>query len=419
MADAQVPTAAPEGKGDEQVVTPWDVEAADEKGVDYDKLIEKFGSQPISKEQLERFEKLTGHRPHRFLRRGIFFSQRDLTKVLDTYEKGKPFFLYTGRGPSSESMHVGHLIPMIFTQWLQEVFNVPLVIQMTDDEKFLWKDLKLEECYRLSYENTKDIIACGFDPKKTFIFSDLDIMGGNFYRNVCKIRKATTFSTAAAIFGFTNSSNIGQIGFPAVQAAPSFSSSFTTMFGEKSDLFCLIPCAIDQDPYFRLTRDVAPKLKLKKPALLHAKFFPALQGAQTKMSASVDTSSIFLTDTPKQIKTKVNKYAFSGGQVTIEEHREKGANLEVDIAYQYLTFFMEDDDELARIGEEYKAGKLLTGEVKKILIEVLQEMIGAQQERRKHVTDEVVKEFMTQKPYTFEAPEHLKKLQEANGEAKN
>jgi tryptophanyl-tRNA synthetase len=51
------------------------------------------------------------------------------------------------------------------------------VIQLTDDEKFLWKNLKLEEAHRLAYENTKDIIACGFDVNKTFIFSDLDFVG--------------------------------------------------------------------------------------------------------------------------------------------------------------------------------------------------------------------------------------------------
>lgn len=45
---------------------------------------------------------------------------------------------------------------------------------MTDDEKFLWKDLQLEECHRLGLENAKDIIACGFDITRTFIFSDLD-----------------------------------------------------------------------------------------------------------------------------------------------------------------------------------------------------------------------------------------------------
>lgn len=84
-------------------------------------------------------------------------------KVLDDVEKGKPFFLYTGRGPSSDAMHMGHLIPFIFTKWLQETFDVPLVIQLTDDEKFLWKDMKKDETKRLAMENAKDIIALGMD----------------------------------------------------------------------------------------------------------------------------------------------------------------------------------------------------------------------------------------------------------------
>ena len=62
-------------------------------------------------------------------------------------------------------------------RWLQDTFDVPLVIQLTDDEKFLWKDLTLEEANRLAHENAKDIIACGFNPDKTFIFSDLDYIG--------------------------------------------------------------------------------------------------------------------------------------------------------------------------------------------------------------------------------------------------
>lgn len=139
-----------------------------------------------------------------------------------------------------------------------------------------------------------------------------------------------------------------------------------------------------QDPYFRMTRDVAPRIGYPKPALLHSTFFPALQGAQTKMSASDANSSIFLTDTPKQIKNKVptsrfamttspnsvffvykyhsrwndgmminylqiNKHAFSGGKDTVEEHRKYGGNAEVDVSFMYLTFFLEDDDELEKI----------------------------------------------------------------------
>ena len=91
--------------------------------------------------------------------------------------------------------------------------------------------------------------------------------------------RQVTMNMVRSIFGLTESDNIGKISFPAVQAAPSFSNSFPHIFGKRKDLRCLIPCAIDQDPYFRMTRDVAPKLGHHKPALLMSKFFPALQAS--------------------------------------------------------------------------------------------------------------------------------------------
>lgn len=42
-----------------------------------------------------------------------------LCQILDLYEAGKKFYLYTGRGPSSDSLHLGHLIPFHFTKYLQ------------------------------------------------------------------------------------------------------------------------------------------------------------------------------------------------------------------------------------------------------------------------------------------------------------
>ncbi|NXG15658.1 SYWC protein, partial [Grallaria varia] len=389
---------------DEDLVDPWNVQTSNAKGVDYDKLIVRFGSSKIDTDLINRIERATGQKPHHFLRRGIFFSHRDMDQVLDAYENKKSFYLYTGRGPSSQAMHVGHLIPFMFTKWLQEVFDVPLVIQLTDDEKYLWKDMTVEKAYEYAKENAKDIIACGFDINKTFIFSDLDYLGASpgFYKNIVKVQKHVTFNQVKGIFGFTDSDCIGKISFPAIQAAPSFSSSFPQIFNGKENIQCLIPCAIDQDPYFRMTRDVAPRIGQPKPALLHSVFFPALQGAQTKMSASDPNSSIFLTDTPKQIKTKINKHAFSGGRDTIEEHRKYGGNCDVDVSFMYLTFFLEDDDRLEQLKQAYTSGELLTGELKKVLIETMQPLVAAHQERRKQVTDEIVKQFMTPRKLTFE-----------------
>jgi tryptophanyl-tRNA synthetase len=49
------------------------------------------------------------------------------------------FFMFGMQGPSSDALHLGHLVPFLFTKWLQDAFNVPLVIQLTDDEKTLWR----------------------------------------------------------------------------------------------------------------------------------------------------------------------------------------------------------------------------------------------------------------------------------------
>jgi tryptophanyl-tRNA synthetase len=399
-AASAIKPASGDAKPHEQVVTPWDVQgsvSADGKqlAIDYDKLIDQFGTRRIDQALLERFERLTGHKPHIFLRRGMFFSHREFDKILDRFEQGKPFYLYTGRGPSSDSMHLGHMIPFVFTKWLQDVFGVPLVIQLTDDEKFLFKhQLTPEQTREFSTQNAKDIIAVGFDLSKTFIFSDFDFVGGAFYKNVVKVSRQISYNQAKATFGFNESDNIGKIHFAAVQATPSFSSSFPQIFGTTTTTPCLIPCAIDQDPYFRLTRDVANKLKYSKPALIHAKFFPALQGPQTKMSASDVNSSIFMTDTPNQLKNKVNKHGFSGGKETEEEHRREGGDTEVDVAYQYLRFFLEDDEELEQIGKDYRAGTLLTGQLKSKCIGLLQAFVKNFQENRAKVTDELVAQFM-------------------------
>ncbi|GFR74818.1 tryptophan--tRNA ligase, cytoplasmic [Elysia marginata] len=396
MASLDVNSESTDSK-DEDFVDPWNVQSSSATGVDYAKLIERFGCTAIDQVLIDRIKSVTGKDPHWFLTRGIFFSHREMHKILNLYEQKKPFYLYTGRGPSSEAMHVGHLIPFLFTKWLQETFDVPLVIQMTDDEKYLWKDITMEEVRRVALENVKDIISLGFDMEKTFIFCDFDYVGQcpEFYRTIVKIQKHVTFNQVKGIFGFGNSDSIGKIAFPAVQAAPSFSSSFPLIFNGKKDVPCLIPCAIDQDPYFRMTRDVAPRIDFQKPALMHSVFFPALQGANSKMSASEPNSSIFLTDTPKQIKDKINKYAFSGGQATVEEHREKGGNCDVDISFQYLKFFLEDDERLEKIRQDYTSGELLTGYLKKDLIAVLQKLIADIQAKRKTVTDDIAKAFMT------------------------
>ncbi|KAH7685166.1 Tryptophan--tRNA ligase protein [Dioscorea alata] len=393
MAEEKVSST---GEEDSQVVNPWEVTAKDGGKIDYDKLIEQFGCQRLGADLVQRVERLTGRPAHVFLRRGVFFAHRDFDEILDLYERGEKFYLYTGRGPSSEALHLGHLIPFMFTKYLQDAFKVPLVIQLTDDEKCMWKNISVEDSKRLARENARDIIACGFDVTRTFIFSDFNYLGGKFYENMVKVANCVTFNKVVGIFGFTREDHIGKISFPPVQAVPSFPSSFPHLFADKNNkvndkLRCLIPCAIDQDPYFRMTRDVAPRIGYQKPSLIESTFFPALQGENGKMSASDPNSAIYVTDSPKDIKNKDS----------IEKHRKLGANLEVDIPVKYLSFFLDDDAELEHIKEEYGSGRMLTGQVKARLIEVLSELVERHRRGRALVTDEMVDAFMAVRPLPF------------------
>ena len=390
--------------GGEQVVTPWDVAGGADGKIDYAKLVNEFGCATIDDALIARIEKVTGRRAHPFLRRGMFFAHRELDQIVTAYEKGEKFYLYTGRGPSSEALHLGHLIPFHFTKWLQEAFKVPLVIQLTDDEKFLWKSMKLEDARRLARENAKDIIACGFDPRRTFIFSDVNYMCTPFYLNVLKIAKCVTFNQARGIFGFSGESNIGPSRLPAHAGGARVPRLLPAPLRHRQEVASM-PHPVRHRPGPVLSHDPRRRARIGgyKPALIESRFFPALKGESGKMSASDPTSAIYVTDTPKQIKDKVNKYAFSGGRLTVEEHREKGGDLEVDISWKWLNFFMDDDDKLRTIGEAYGSGAMLSGEIKKELVECLTPMIVAHQEARAKVSDAVVDQFFSTAPRDFDS----------------
>ncbi|MGV8176394.1 MAG: tryptophan--tRNA ligase [Candidatus Bilamarchaeaceae archaeon] len=363
-------------------VTPWEVQG----NVDYEKLVKEFGVQHIDDLLLKRIEKATGKPPHQFLKRKIFFAHRDLDWLLGDYEKGNKFYLYTGRGPS-ENMHLGHLVPFMFTKWLQDSFGVDLWIQLTDDEKFLFKkDLPMEKATEYAYENAYDIIALGFDPKRTKIVID-SLYSKTLYNNAVKVSKHITFSTAKAVFGFGNDTNIGSVFYTAMQSSLAFIPS--VLAGK--NIPCLIPHGIDQDPHFRVSRDILPKMGFYKPAQIEGKFLPPLQGVEGKMSASDPTTAVFTTDSPEVLEKKVKKYAFSGGRDTVEEHRRLGGNPDIDISYQWLRFFEEDDKKLEKIYHDYKSGALLTGELKMILIEKLAAFQKSHLEKREKAKKQVEK----------------------------
>ena len=366
----------------EFIVTPWQVDGE----VDYDKLIKEFGTNKITYDLIDRLAKHTGE-IHNLVRRKIFFSHRDLNWILDKYEASEKFFLYTGRGPSGHT-HLGHLVPWLLTQHLQEKFDAELYFQLTDDEKFLNNpNLELDDTLNYTYENALDIIACGFDPKKTFIFSDMEY-SKTLYNIAIKVAKHITFSTVKSVFGFKNSTNIGMTFFPAIQAAPCFLPSVL----KGKNIPCLIPAAIDQDPYWRgIARDIAPRLGFYKPAQIHSKFLPGL-GKGGKMSASEPETAIFTVDSQNVVHRKIMK-SFTGGKATVQEQKKEGGTPEICPIFQYYTVFLEDDKEIADIHQRCKSGDLLCGEDKLHLSEVIKVFLNNHQKKRKEAK-KILEKFM-------------------------
>lgn len=358
-------------------VTPWEVAGK----IDYEKLIKEFGVKPLDKKLLTRIEK---HAPlHYMLRRNIFFAHTYFDTILDAVEKNEPVYLYTGRAPSGP-VHLGHIVPWLFTKWLQDVFKFKLIFQIPDEEKFLFKNVSMEETKKWTEDNILDIIAMGFDPKLTKVIIDTQHVN-KMYTLACEVAKRTTASTAKALFGFKDSDNVGKYFYSCMQSVPCFLP--TELEGKPTRV--LIPCAIDQDVHFRLTRDVAARMGYPKPSTILCRFLPALT-ADAKMSSSADLS-ITTTDSPSQVKKKINKYAFSGGRDTLEEHKKLGGNPDIDISYQYLTFFEESDVIIENAYRDYKAGTLLSGELKAILIDTLNTFLAKHQKARQAAKGKVQK----------------------------
>nr|AQS31729.1 hypothetical protein [uncultured archaeon]AQS31831.1 hypothetical protein [uncultured archaeon] len=355
-------------------VTPWEVKG----DVDYSKLIKEFGVRPLQ------------HLPSVFtdnvlFRRGIVFAHRDFAQIADAVEKKKKFVMMTGLMPTGK-FHIGHMIlcqQFIFYQKL----GAKLYIAVADLEAYNAREQSLEESRRIAVEEyIKNYIALGLKPENCEIYfqSERSKEGEKadaYYRLQNLLARHATFNEFKAVYGEISP---GKMVSALLQGADMLHPQLPEFEGE---IPVLVPVGIDQDPHIRLARGMARRLKgfkFNPLSSTYHKFIPGLKGG--KMSASDSTSYIALTDSPAEVKMKINKYAFSGGRDTLEEHRRLGGNPDVDVSFQYLwAFFEPDDSKLNKIERAYKKGEMTTGELKKYTIEKINEFLADVQKKRKSV----------------------------------
>jgi tryptophanyl-tRNA synthetase len=375
---------------DEFVVTPYEVKGK----IDYVRLRELFGTQELTPELLARIHHLAGGELHPLLSRGIYYSQRDLGPLLNDYANGKPFFLYSGRGPSGP-LHTSHLVSFDLCRWMQKRLGVPMYIQITDDEKFWARSgLTREETEHWGRENLYDILALGFDPKRTHVFFDSKSIAA-MYPLAIRVARKINFSNVKAVFGFEPSTNIGLVFYTALQSVPAFWPSWA----EGRAVPCLIPCGIDQDPHFRLTRDIAEGLGYPKPALLHSQMVTGLlgEGAMSTTGNRAD-DALFLNDEPHTVERKLRS-AFTGGRATVEEQRRLGATPEVcSIWALWRTRFAESDAKFNEVTRTCRSGELLCGDCKGQLIERVQKFYAEHAVARERAKDWAESTIVTTPP---------------------
>ncbi len=343
------------------VFNPWQVEG----DIDYQKLMKDFGV-----EELKDLDSLPeAFKENVLFRRKTIFAHRGFGQIISSVHNKKPFIMMTGLMPTGK-FHIGHMLvaqQMIFYQGL----GAKLYIAVADIEAYNARNQSLEESRKIAIEQyIKNYIALGLKPENLEIYfqsnrSKHQEKANSYYRLQNILARHATFNEFRAVYGEISP---GKMLSALLQAADMLHPQLKEFEGP---IPVVVPVGIDQDPHIRLARDVASRCKefqFKELCSTYHLFMPGLSGG--KMSSSDPNSYIALTDTPKEAEKKIKKYAFSGGRDTLEAHRKYGGNPDIDVSFQYLKYFFEPDDKrLSEIYQDYKSGKMLSGELKQILID--------------------------------------------------
>jgi tryptophanyl-tRNA synthetase len=356
----------------EMIVTPWEVKGE----IDYERLLKEFGIKPFK-------SKLAEFNNNILFKRGTVFAQRDFERIEAAVKDKKPLVMMTGLMPSGK-FHFGHKIvadQIIFYQSL----GAKIYLAVADIEAYNTRLADLKELRNVAIEEyLLNYIALGLKPKNCdFYFqserSDNGKKSSAYYRLASVASRHVTASEIKAIYGDITPSKL-------TSALLQVSDILHPQLHEfEGPVPVVVPVGVDQDPHMRLTRDIANRMKgyanFIMPSSTYNRFLPGLKGG--KMSSSDMFSYIALTDTPKEAEEKIIKHAFSGGRETVEEHRRLGGVPEVDICYQWLYMMLEPvDARIKKIYDDYKSGKMLTGELKQICIEKIKKFLDEHQKKR-------------------------------------
>ncbi len=323
---------------------------------DYQRMIESFGLEP--------FDVGAFPKPNRLMRRGAVFAGRDLKQIAEAVKLKKKFYVLSGIMPSAEKVHFGTKMVVEQVSYFQQHGGKAYVL-VADLEAAATRGISLEEAQERAMNfHIPAYIALGLDAKKTTFYFQSE--NKEVMRHAYEFAKKITLNEFRSIYGHADPSRIisaltqaGDILYPQL----------------KEKMPGIIPVGVDQDPHIRLARDIVHRTrsthKFWLPSSIYHKFTPALNG-EFKMSKSKPESMIELPEDMASVRKKIMK-ALSGGRGSLEEHRKLGGEPEKDMVFELLKqHLVEDDAELKDIYDEYKSGKMATGELKQLGVDKME-----------------------------------------------
>ncbi len=348
-----------------QKIDPWGSFAVK----DYGHVFREFGLQQFPNEW-------AGKLGHLLFKRGIVIAHRDFDRVLKRIEAKKPFVNITGIA-SSGPYHLGHkagidLFKFFKSRGARNYFAV------CDLDAFLSRpDEKIPNlgaAKKWAVQNAADALALGLGAEDIYVQSRKE---NRYYEFAFELSKKITKNTFEAVYGHVD---LGKVAANFLQYADIMHPQLPEFEGPMPSITGI---GLDQDPHARLTRDIAKRLpyKMEVPSFIYFRHQSGLQPGQ-KMSASVPESAVFLNDDLKAVERKIRR-AFSGGQPTVEEHRQKGGNLEADLVFEMLKFHYPNTKELEKIGAEFSCGKMLAAELKQFAVDFFVPFLKEHQRRAK------------------------------------
>ncbi|MCK4952269.1 tryptophan--tRNA ligase [Candidatus Bathyarchaeota archaeon] len=337
---------------------------------DYERLYKEFGIQP--------FKHLLPKTPNPLaaMRRGLIFGHRNFERILNAMSEHEEFAVMSGIKPTGE-FHLGTLMTAREVIYFQQQ-GATAFYCVADIEAYEDNNIPFEKSEKIAVGNVADLLALGFDPKKGYIYRQSK---EERVKNLAIIfSRGVTLATMKAIYG---ERHMGLYLSALIQAGDILLPQLKDFGGPKPTV---VPVGVDQDPHLRLTRDIAFKFRKKynfiPPSSMYHKLIKALDGSP-KMSKRSPMGYFTLEEKPKIIAKKISN-AFTGGCPTAEEQRRLGANPDICPIYDLCLFhFYEKDEDLVTLyNEECREGKILCGECKNRLIEIVTNFVTNHQQKR-------------------------------------